>query len=198
MIQMTRRTRFVGRSIAAFAASGVALSAALTGCSAGQVSQTATQEPAINGVNGNLGELALRNVHIAATQSGAQIQPGRDVDLVFVVTNQSADTPDKLVSVTSDVGRVQLTGSRDIPIGGSLVVGTPDGQPTPLEAVEPADSADATVSLSQPIANGLTYDFIFTFERAGEARLAVPVSAGEAPRRDSLGDSGGGSHSGGH
>ncbi|MGE2834173.1 hypothetical protein [Mycobacterium sp. SMC-4] len=195
---MTRRTTFAGRSIAALAASGVVLSAALSGCGAGQVSQTATQEPAINGVNGNLGELALRNVHIFATQTSAAIQPGRDVELVFVVTNQSADTGDKLVSVTSDIGSVQLTGSKDVPAGGTLVIGTPDGQPTPLEAVEPADSGKATVKLSQPITNGLTYDFVFSFERAGEAKLAVPVSAGEAPRRDSPGESGGGSHSGGH
>ena len=196
MTQMTRRTRFAGRSIAALAASGVVLSVALSGCGAGQVSQTATQEPAINGVNGNLGDLALRNVHIFATQSGAEIQPGRDVELVFVVSNQSADSSDKLVSVTSDVGTVALTGRTEVPQGGALVVGTPDGQPTPLEAVEPADTAQAKVALNRPIANGLTYDFVFSFERAGDAKLSVPISAGESPRRDSLGDSG--SHSGGH
>lgn len=184
MIPMKRRTSFAGRSVAALAAGGVVLSAALSACGAGQVSQTATQEAAINGVNATLGEIALRNVHIFATQTSAEIQPGRDVELVFVVTNQSTDTPDRLVSVTTDIGEVDVTGNGEVPAGGVLVVGTPDGQPTALGAVEPAETAEAMIALSRPITNGLTYDFTFTFERAGEAVVGVPISAGEAPRRD--------------
>ncbi len=65
-----------------------------------------------------------------------------------------------------------------------LVVGEPDGQAAPLEAAETADAAKATVDLSKPITNGLTYDFTFTFEQAGQVTVAVPISAGEAPRRD--------------
>lgn len=184
MIPMKRRTSFSGRSVAALAAGGVVLSAVLSGCGAGQVSQTATQEPAINGTNATLGEIAVRNVHIFATQTGAEIQPGREVELVFVVTNQSTDTADKLLSVTTDIGEVEVTGNGEVPAGGVLVVGTPDGQPTPLAEVEPAETAEATIALNRPITNGLTYDFTFSFERAGEAVLPVPISAGEAPRRD--------------
>ncbi|UXA20980.1 hypothetical protein KXD98_23290 [Mycobacterium sp. SMC-4] len=173
-----------GRSAAVLAAGGVVLSAALSGCGAGQISQTATQEAAINGVNGDLGEIALRNVHIFATQTTAQIQPGRDVELVLVVTNQSSDTADRLVSVTSDIGEVDVSGDGEVPAGGVLVIGTPDGQPTPLSAVEPAETAQASIALERPITNGLTYEFTFSFERAGDAVLNVPISAGEAPRRD--------------
>jgi hypothetical protein len=45
----------------------------------------------------------------------------------------------------------------------------------------------------------LTYDFTFKFEKSGEGTFAVPISAGESPRREeggSAGHSGGGS--GGH
>jgi len=100
----------------------------------------------------------------------------------------------KLVSITSDIGSVTLTGDGAVPVNGVLVVGTPDGQPTPLDSVEAADAAKATVALSKPVTNGLNYDFTFTFEKAGEIAIGVPISAGEAPRREAaakVGDSGG-------
>jgi hypothetical protein len=36
------------------------------------------------------------------------------------------------------------------------------------------------VHISKPITNGLTYDFTFNFEKAGETPSPVPISAGEA------------------
>jgi copper(I)-binding protein len=42
----------------------------------------------------------------------------------------------------------------------------------------------AEVTLAQPITNGLTYNFTFDFEKAGEAKVAVPISAGAAPRQE--------------
>ena len=39
-------------------------------------------------------------------------------------------------------------------------------------------AAKATVNLSKPITNGLTYKFTFKFEKAGEASVQVPISAG--------------------
>ncbi|HOW95840.1 MAG TPA: hypothetical protein PLF91_15300, partial [Mycolicibacterium fallax] len=31
--------------------------------------------------------------------------------------------------------------------------------------------------------NGLTYDFTFTFDKGGDVTVAVPISAGNAPRQ---------------
>lgn len=191
-----RRTRAHGRTVpVTVAVAALAAAAALSGCSAGQVAQTATQEAAINGTSGLAGPIALRNIHIYAVQTTDYIEPGTDVELVFVAANTSPDVSDELVSITTDIGDVSLQGDTSVPVNGVLVVGTPDGQPSPLESVEPADTAQATVELSKPVTNGLTYDFTFTFEKAGETTVAVPISAGEAPLRDS-GESGG-SHSGG-
>lgn len=190
MNPLRRRTRAVGRPAAIVAACGLTAAVVLTGCSAGQVAQTATQEPAINGTSARVGDIVLRNVHLQATQTADYIEPGRDVDLIFVAANDSADVNDKLLSISSDVGKVTLKGDGAVPANGVLVVGTPDGQPTPLENVEAADSAEATVALAKPITNGLTYDFTFTFEKAGETTVGVPISAGEAPRRDAAGGGG--------
>jgi len=140
---------------AGLAACGVAGAVALSGCGAGQVSQMATQEAAVNG---------------------------------------SPDVNDKLVSITSDVGTVSLSGDTSVPANGVLAVGEPDGQIAPLESAERADAAKAKLALSKPITNGLTYQFTFAFEKAGETTVAVPISAGEAPRREAAaegGDTGG-------
>jgi copper(I)-binding protein len=169
------------------------------GCSAGQVSQTATQAPAVNGVNATAGEISLLNIHLRAPQASDYVRPGSDVELLFVASNGSPDSNDKLVSITSDVGTVTLTGDGTVPADGVLVVGAPDGQISALESVETADAAKAQVTLTKPITNGLTYDFTFKFEKAGDTTVTVPVSAGESPRREQTGETGGESgHSGGH
>jgi copper(I)-binding protein len=165
------------------AACGLAAAVALSGCGAGQISQTATQEPAVNGTSGTVGKIALRNIHLRAVQSTDYVRPGRDVELLFTAVNTSPDVNDKLVSISSDIGSVALTGDTTVPAGGVLVVGQPDGQTAALESAESAEAVQAKVALSKPITNGLTYTFTFTFEKAGEGTVAVPISAGEAPRR---------------
>src|SRR5436305_2543589 len=124
-------------------ACGLAAAVALSGCSAGQVSQTATQEPAVNGTLGMVGPIALRNVHLRAPQSTDYVQPGRDVELLFVAVNNSPDTNDKLLSVRSDIGTISLSGDTSVPANGVLVVGEPDGQTKPLEAAEKAEAVQA-------------------------------------------------------
>jgi copper(I)-binding protein len=176
--------------VVGIAAAGLAAVVALSGCGAGQVAQTATQEPAVNGTTTNIGEISVRNIHLRAAQSTDYVQAGRDVELLFVAVNGSPDTNDKLVSVTSDIGTVTLTGKTDVPANGVLTVGEPDGQIAPLESAETADAAEARLSLTEPITNGLTYNFTFDFEKAGETTVTVPISAGEAPRREAAVEAG--------
>ena len=47
--------------------------------------------------------------------------------------------------------------------------------PGPLQ---PNNAVKATVTLAKPISNGLNYNFTFTFEKAGQASVTVPISAG--------------------
>lgn len=175
-------------SAVALAALGAAAVLTLSGCSAGQISQTASQQPAVNGTLAWVGDsssgIALRNVHLRVDQTSDYVRPGGDVELLFVAVNESTETGDRLVSITSGIGTVRLTGDLEVPAGGTLVVGTPDGTPSPLDATEAAETAQASVQLTQPISNGLNYPFTFTFERSGQKELVVPISAGEAPRRE--------------
>jgi copper(I)-binding protein len=191
---MDRFTPRTSGLTAGLAACGLVAAVALSGCGAGQVSQTATQEPGVNGTAATVGPISLRNIHLRAAQTTDYVQAGRDADLLFVAVNDSPDVNDKLVSITSDVGSVSLSGDTSIPANGLLAVGEPDGQTAALESAERAKAATATVALSKPITNGLTYQFTFDFEKAGETTVAVPISAGEQPRREEAveaGDTGG-------
>jgi copper(I)-binding protein len=171
-------------AVVALAAGALIGAVALTGCGTGQLSQTASMESAVDGNQAVLNNVALRNVHIKAQQNRDYLQPGTTVDLVLVVTNQSPDVGDKLVRISTDIGKVTVTGDATLPAGGTLFVGTPNGQNRrALDAVEAADNVKATVKLSKPITNGLNYNFTFDFEKAGTTNLAVPISAGEAPRQ---------------
>jgi copper(I)-binding protein len=183
--------RFKSRSSAvtsSLALCGLALVTALSGCSAGQLTQTSVQEPAVNGTGLIVGDaytgVALRNIHLRAPQTTDDVKPGQPAELIFVAVNESPKDGDKLVSITSPVGTVAVTGDATIAPGGVLVVGTPDGQQSPLDATEAANTVQAKVSLTEPISNGITYPFTFTFERSGAAEVGVPISAGEAPRRE--------------
>ncbi len=166
-----------------FAACTLAIAATLAGCGAGQVSQVATQEPAVNGTLATFDNIALRNVHIEAVETGDALEPGQDVELIFMAANSSPEKGDRLVGITTDVGEVTVTGNKELPPNGVLVVGAPDGV-TELSDVERADASEATVALTKPIRNGLTYDFTFEFEKAGAHTVTVPISAGNAPRQE--------------
>lgn len=170
--------RFSNRLVAA-SAGLAACGFILTGCGSGQISQVADQESAVNGTAANAKDIALRNIHLLADQTGGFVQPGKVVPLVFVAAKNSIDVNDKLVSITSDVGTVALSGGGAIAAGSALVV-APKGQ---TEAMGSAAPAVAEVTLSKPITNGLSYPFTFTFEKAGSTTVAVPLSAGEGPRQ---------------
>lgn len=169
--------------LAALAAGGLIGAVALTGCGTGQLSQMAAQMPSVNGTQAMVDDVALRNVHIQAVQRTDFLKPGQSVDLVLVAVNQSPDTADKLVGITTDIGTVTLSGDSTLPPGGMLFVGAGGGQNTEaIKHVEAAKTAKATVALSKPITNGPTYDFTFKFEKAGSTRVSVPISAGLAPQ----------------
>lgn len=169
---MTRLTTRICAATAALAACGVIL----TGCSSGQITQTSTQESGVNGMSATLNNIALRNVHLKASQTSDFLKPGRTVPLVFVAANDSADVNDRLLAVTSDVGEVKLTGDTTIPANRALIVG---GSGDDVAAMGSTTPVGADVTLAQPITNGLAYKFTFEFEKAGKATIAVPISAGE-------------------
>jgi hypothetical protein len=175
--------------LAALAAGALIGAGAIAGCSAGQVSQTSMQQSAVDGNQAVINNVALRNVRIQALQTGDFLRPGSTVDLVLVAVNQSPDVTDKLVGITTDIGKVTVTGDPTLHASGVLFVGSRNGQSKKSDgAVENGDSVKATVALSKPITNGPNYDFTFNFEKAGSVSVGVPISAPESgPHHESPG-----------
>ncbi len=57
-------------------ASGALIGAVtMSGCSAGQIAQTAMQQSAVDGNQATVKNVALRNVHIQAVQAGDYLRP---------------------------------------------------------------------------------------------------------------------------
>ena len=169
------------------AACGLAAAVTLTGCGAGQISQSANQLPAVNGTAVTIGDgkagIDLRNVYLYAKQTRDFVKPGTMAELVFVAVNKSSDTADKLLSIQSPTGEVMVKGDDTVPAGGALLVGIPEGKDRSLPPSVDAGTATADVALTKPVSNGLSYQFTFKFQNAGEAQVEVPISAGADPRR---------------
>ena len=116
----------------------------VSGCGAGQLSQTAMQQSAVDGNAAVVKNVALRNVHIQAVQTGDFLRPGATVDLVLVAVNQSPDTADKLVGVTTDIGKVTVSGDPTLPPSGVLFFGSQNGQSKNADrAIERGDMVKA-------------------------------------------------------
>ncbi|GAB09703.1 hypothetical protein GOARA_045_00570 [Gordonia araii NBRC 100433] len=177
---------------------GAALVFAGTACSAGQVSQTATQAPAINGANMDLGKLALRDVLIVypdADDPAKVFAAGGPFQLAFVVANDDPVNASKLVSIKAPTGTVTLSGNTTVPAGLALRAGTPDG----MTAAPGQELLQATfTNAGKTVAPGLAVPLVFTFSTQGKTEtvtVETPVDAGATlERKDKVEDPG---HGGG-
>ncbi|NEW42090.1 hypothetical protein GV794_16010 [Nocardia cyriacigeorgica] len=147
--------------VAALAA-GAAL--ALTGCSAGQISQTADQVAAINGNHAEVGKISLRNVHIVFPPSGEHTNvAGGKALLALSFVNNSETTADELTKISTDLGEVKITA----PDGGSTV------KLQPQQTVVAAGADTTTAASGEHGAEG---------EHGTETTTAAPTTT-EAPNQ---------------
>lgn len=189
--------RSVGRTTkaAAVAAFGIAIALGTSACGAGQISQTASMEPDVNGTLANIGQLQLRNVQILYPTSRASeiFGNGGPFELAFVINNTDPVNADKLTGITAPEGTVSIVQSADgtdIPAGQALRAGQPAGLLVPEGAQDAADQQRITVELSnagKTVAEGLTTPLTFHFERAGSITVRTPVVVSpEQPRQDKI------------
>ncbi|KAF0836508.1 hypothetical protein [Nocardia caishijiensis] len=104
------------RRMATVAALAAAAGIALSGCSAGQHTQTSSQAAAINGNHADVGEISLRNVHIVYPEATSEHQKGGKAVLALSIINGSETVTDELTSVSTDLGPIKITG----PAGGKF------------------------------------------------------------------------------
>jgi copper(I)-binding protein len=115
-------------------ASGVGAVLALAGCSAGQITQTATQVAPVVGISGDAGDIALRNLVIE--YNGPEgYAAGSDAPLVVRLFNRGQE-PVTLVGVSADKAEAVI-------LTGSPTVVTPTEPPTQPPSPEPTASPEA-------------------------------------------------------
>ena len=152
--------------------------AALTACSAGQVTQTATQERDKVGAMGQVGDLTIRQVQFLSPREGAY-ERGDDAELRLAVVN--AGEADTLVDVSGEgFGDVEFdTGSTAGGAGSSRGGSSGEGIEIPGGSATYVGDDELTVTLTDlddALTAGQYLELTFTFENAGEITLPVTVS----------------------
>lgn len=154
-------------SLAACAAAGLLT---LGACDAGQEAETARETPDVAGVDGTVGEVSLDDVFIEADGT---VEAGATAPLRGVLTNDAQQDDDLLRVTTSAAGSVQLLAES----GGS----SPDGIPVPAGGQVDGTTGAVRMQLegvTEPIETTDTVPVTFTFARAGQVELDVPVAPG--------------------
>jgi copper(I)-binding protein len=151
---------------------------ALSACSAGQVTQTASQERDKTGAKEQVGDLTIRAVQFLSPDGGFY-EAGDDAELQLAVVNNSTEA-DTLTDVSGEgFGDVEFD-------SGSTAGGAGSGSASSNQGIEiPGDSAvfvggdDATITLTNlddDLTTGQYLELTLTFENAGEVTLPVTVA----------------------
>lgn len=164
---MTRALRAAIVGVALF--SPIALSA----CSAGQVTQTGTQQRDRVGAMAEVGDITLRQVNLAFPRS-ASYEAGDDAELTMALVN-TGDEADTLISVEGE-------GFGDAEISdGSSSTGSGSGEielaPDETVFVGPDEDASVTLTdLTDPLTVAQSLTLVLTFENAGEVTVRTTIA----------------------
>lgn len=160
------------RTILPAAALGLAGVLGITGCSAGQVTQTDSIQPAVNGNTGQVGDISLRDVRLAYPADGAY-EEGDEVPLLLSIVNDGDEaTALESVSVVDEnvfPGDAELLGNPSLPGRYGLHVVMPE-EPTGNEAPETTRSGASETSVTSTSTEAET--------PAGETTEAPPEGTG--------------------
>ena len=189
MIRWTGRSHRGGRAVLI----GLPLIAvlAVAGCGAGQITETMEQQANVDGVNGSVGSIDLRNVTLAYPENGVY-EKGAEARVEAVIVNTS-DSPDRLLSMRGASARgsfMKTITTKELeptckcsPAAPRPTVQTPKDQPIDIK-LEPQASLKAYGDAGPQLTlTGLTKEFrssqqttvTFRFEKAGTISLKVPV-----------------------
>ena len=157
------------------ATTGVLLlsSLALSACSSGRVTQTATQDRDKTGAWATVDGITLRAVRVEYPRGGAY-EAGDDAELQMAIVNDGTES-DTLTSVEGDgFASAEITGARaegettapdsiEIPAGEAVFVGE--------------DHIKVTLtSLDEALTTGQSLELVLTFEKAGDVTIDAPVA----------------------
>ncbi len=160
----------------------------LSACSAGQVTQTVTQERDKVGAMAQAGDLTIRAVRLESP-SGGTYDSGDEAELQMAIVN-AGDEPDALVGISGEgFGDVEFdsgSAATASPTATPAPTGTPGSRPSSDTEIEipgrgtifiGTDGASVTLTdLEQSLTTGQYLELTFEFEKAGEVTLPVTVA----------------------
>lgn len=171
---------------------GLGAALALAGCGAGQITQTDTMLPSVNGALATVGPISVRNAAIANRNTCEQAYaPGSSAQLTLTIANSSAQD-DQLVAVTSDNATGSTIDGQKVVVGGSTLVVGPSSpaESAPTGEASPTTSSSATGSkgqvgratveltgIKQVVWPGQTMPITFVFRDAGPVTVKLPIAA---------------------
>jgi copper(I)-binding protein len=190
----------VNRALGAATAGVLLLSPlALSACSAGQVTQTATQERDKVGAMAQVGDITVRAVELASPTAGSY-EAGDDAELTLAVVNAGQET-DTLVGIDGEgFGDVEIqaaatadTGANSgssTTTGGTTTGGTTTGGATagtggsgeieiPTDTTVFVDGDDTSITLTdldESLTVGQYLELTLSFENAGDVTVPVTVA----------------------
>ncbi len=181
----TRRRRVLLPAVA-----GLALALSLSACAAGRDAQTADQKPTQDGVNADIGTIALRGVAVQPP-SGTSYKAGSNAQLSLVLVNNGSAT-DRLTAIsTSAAGgwsaypsvaaadQVAGAAAGTSTSGGTQSVSIPAGGRTSF-GVPDATGGLVLLGTKGTLYPGSVVRVNFTFARAGTVTVPVPVRLTDA------------------
>jgi copper(I)-binding protein len=140
-----------------------AVTLTVTGCGAGQYSQTADQVAAINGANGTIGDLTVLNAQLTPTD-GEDYPAGSSARVLLWISNDSIN-PDTLSGVSTTAAKsVQITGSAQLPAQTLSDFATDTG--TRL----------VVTGFLQDQYYGVSIPMTFSFKNSGSLTLNIPIA----------------------
>lgn len=178
------------RTSVRFAALALATSAAavaLIACSAGQITQTATQIAAVNGESGEVGALRVSNAVMEYPEGAGYWSEGSEVPLRMAISNNGGKDDELQLVSTTVSAEPRITGSKALVARRTLTIGTAPAGSTgePDSAADAGDVGKATIVLTgikQNLYPGMVVRMTLTFRDAGPLKLRVPIAAPLHPR----------------
>ncbi|GAB3475823.1 copper chaperone PCu(A)C [Amycolatopsis cihanbeyliensis] len=181
------------RRVLGSAALGLAAAIVVAGCGAGQITQTDTQQAAVNGAQATVGSLAIRDAVLAYPPNDSVYRAGSSAELNLRVINDG-DQPAELVSVSSDAAaNAIISGASTIAGRNVLVIGSTEGEvpdfqrPTGGPDGEPERPGEGGIvlrGLAYDVRPGMNVPVTFTFADAGQVTVELPIGVPEHPRTD--------------
>jgi copper(I)-binding protein len=164
----------VNRALGAATAGVLLLSPlALSACSAGQVTQTASQERDKVGAMAQVGDITVRAVELVSPRAGSY-EAGDDAEMTLAIVN-SGEEADTLVGVDGEgFGDVEI---RTAATGGSAAGSDEIEIPTDTTVFVDGDDASITLTdLDEPLTVGQYLELTLSFENAGDVTVPVTVA----------------------